>query len=431
MTSGAGTCAVTATKAATYRYSSTTSAAVTITPGPATVTITGPTPAAIVYGAEIPALNPVYSGLVGDDTSVAGVTCSTDYDPTDTDNNAVGTYTTTCSGASDTNYAASYETGSLVIGRKQLRVTAPSQTIDYGTAIPSTFIPTITGFVYDQTVDDITAPACSTTYTAASSVGDYPITCTGASANNYSFSYTDGVLSVTPIEQSSFAIKVRTLDDEEFGDDDVAAFGQSIIISTSGGSGTGAVTHSVGASDACTVVTVDGVTTLTVTTGVGTCTLTTSKAGDDNFDSVTVTRTFEVGPATLRRPSAPTVVAINPTSIRVGIPAVAEATSHTVKLTVDGVAVASVTVDADVTTVTFSDLNPSTTYSANVTAISGSDNWVDSLASVGTDVTTSKPQSAPASIAVPDSSAIPTLVSASDAPTIVRQPGIAGAVDSD
>lgn len=429
MTAGTGTCEITATKAATYRYSSTTSAAVTITPGPATVTVTGPTPASIVYGAEIPALEPVYSGLVGDDTSVTGITCSTDYDPTDTDNNVVGTYTTTCSGASDSDYTASYETGSLVVGRKQLRVTAPSQTIEYGAEVPASFTPTITGFVYDQTIDDITPPTCSTTYTAASSVGDYPITCTGANATNYSFTYTAGVLTVTPIGQSAFSITVRTSDDEEFGDDDIAVYGQTIIVSTSGGSGTGAISHSVGASDACTVATADGVTTLTITAGVGTCTLTTSKAGDDNFDSITATRTFEIGPATLRRPSAPTVVAVNPTTIRVGIPVVAGATGHTVRLSVDGVAVASVTVDADVTSVSFSDLDPNTTYAATVTAISGSDNWVDSLASISTDTTTPKPQSATASIAVPDSTATPSLVTADDAPTIARQPGTAGATD--
>ncbi|MDA2988972.1 MAG: fibronectin type III domain-containing protein [Actinomycetota bacterium] len=429
MTAGTGTCEITATKAATYRYSSTTSAAVTITPGPAAVTVTGPTPASIVYGAEIPTLDPVYSGLVGDDTSVTGVTCSTDYDPTDADNNVVGSYTTTCSGASDPNYTASYETGSLVVGRKQLRVTAPSQTIEYGTEVPSSFTPTITGFVYDQTVDDITPPTCSTTYTAASNVGDYSTTCTAASATNYSFTYTAGVLTVTPIGQSTFSINVRTSDDEEFGDDDIAVYGQTIIISTSGGSGTGAVTHSVGASDACTVATVDGVTTLSIIAGVGTCTLTTSKAGDDNFDSITATRTFEIGPATLRRPSAPTVVAVNPTTIRVGIPVVTGATSHTVRLTADGVAVASVTVDADVTSVTFSDLDPNTTYAATVTAISGSDNWGDSLASASTETTTPEPQSATASIAVPDNTATPTLVTADDAPTISRQPGTAGATD--
>jgi hypothetical protein len=440
MTAGVGTCDVTATKSATYRYSAITSPAVSITAAPRSVTVTGPTPASIVYGDAVPTLTPVYSGLADGDTEVADVTCSTDYDPTDTTNRVVGTYATTCTiSGSDPNYTPTFETGQLVVGRKVLRITAPSEAIAFGATAPATFTPTITGFVNGDTVTDITAPTCTTAYTLAAGVGEHPITCSGASATNYSFLYTDGVLTVGTIAQAGLITTVRTADDTVFDlADDTAVFGQRLTLNTAGGSGTGAISHSAGSSDACTVTTTNGVTTIEITAGTGTCKISTTKSADTNHLVASTTTTIDVGPATLRRPGAPTVVAVNPTTIRVGIPQVADATSHTVRLLASTTVVASVTVAAGTAEVTFRDLDPSTAYTATVTAISASDNWVDSTASEGTATTTPAPQTPPRATSTTSTAAFgtsgspaPTLVTASDAPAIARQPGTGGGNGTD
>jgi uncharacterized protein YjbI with pentapeptide repeats len=67
-------------------------------------------------------------------------------------------------------------------------------------------------------------------------------------------------------------------------------YGSGYPLTSSGGSGSGAVTFDVGASTACTIPT-SGTNTglLVVTSGTGTCTLTASKAGDDDYNPATST----------------------------------------------------------------------------------------------------------------------------------------------
>jgi len=75
-----------------------------------------------------------------------------------------------------------------------LTVTAPSLTFHRGSPLP-TLTPTYAGFVNGDTVTSLTAPAtCATTATIDSPLGQYPVTCSGASAVNYTFSYIPGTL---------------------------------------------------------------------------------------------------------------------------------------------------------------------------------------------------------------------------------------------
>jgi len=83
-----------------------------------------------------------------------------------------------------------------------LTVTAPNATKVLGDANPA-FVPTFTGFILGDTAASLTTPpTCTTTATAGSPVGTYPITCSGAVSSNYSITYVDGTLTVTaaPIE---------------------------------------------------------------------------------------------------------------------------------------------------------------------------------------------------------------------------------------
>lgn len=80
-----------------------------------------------------------------------------------------------------------------------LSVSVPSASRPYGAANPA-FVPAISGFVNGDTNANLTAqPTCSTTATASSSAGTYPITCSGASAAKYSITYVPGTLTVAPV----------------------------------------------------------------------------------------------------------------------------------------------------------------------------------------------------------------------------------------
>jgi MBG domain (YGX type) len=86
--------------------------------------------------------------------------------------------------------------GILTVTQAFLTVTANNASKTLGAPNP-TFSWTASGFVNGDTASVFTtSPACSTTATASSSVGTYPITCTGAAAMNYSFSYVPGTLTV-------------------------------------------------------------------------------------------------------------------------------------------------------------------------------------------------------------------------------------------
>jgi hypothetical protein len=73
-------------------------------------------------------------------------------------------------------------------------ITAPSPTISYGSAINAQLLsPAV-----DPSNVTTTAPTCSTSATASSPVGTYPVTCSGAVAPNYTIVYDPGTLTIDP-----------------------------------------------------------------------------------------------------------------------------------------------------------------------------------------------------------------------------------------
>src|SRR5439155_19105647 len=79
-----------------------------------------------------------------------------------------------------------------------LTVTADDQTKAYGAANPPLMVH-YSGFVNGDTAASLTTlPTISTTATTASAVGTYPITASGAASANYTISYLNGTLTVTP-----------------------------------------------------------------------------------------------------------------------------------------------------------------------------------------------------------------------------------------
>jgi len=81
-----------------------------------------------------------------------------------------------------------------------LTVTADSQSKLYGAALPA-WTATYTGFVHGDTQSVLSgSPSLTSTATASSAVGNYTITAGlgNLAATNYSFSYVNGTLTVTP-----------------------------------------------------------------------------------------------------------------------------------------------------------------------------------------------------------------------------------------
>jgi hypothetical protein len=84
----------------------------------------------------------------------------------------------------------------LTVNKAPLTVSTGNASKTYGAANP-VLSATITGFVLGQTSAVLTTqPTVSTSATIGSGVGSYPITASGATAANYSFSYVAGTLTI-------------------------------------------------------------------------------------------------------------------------------------------------------------------------------------------------------------------------------------------
>ena len=115
---------------------------------------------------------------------------------TGTASSAVGTYPITASGAVDANYTISYVAGTLTVNPVGLTMTADNQSKAYGAALPALTV-SYSGFVNGDTASSLTTPpVVTTTGTASSAVGTYPITASGAVDANYTISYVAGTLTI-------------------------------------------------------------------------------------------------------------------------------------------------------------------------------------------------------------------------------------------
>jgi len=149
-----------------------------------------------IYGDANPVFTISYSGFLNGDTEAVLDTppiATTSADAT----SPVGPYAIVPSGGIDNNYSISYVDGTLTITQAVLTVTADDKSRIYGDANPA-FTVSYTGFKNgeNETVLDV-APTASSAASLTTAVGTYPITASGGSDNNYSFSYVDGTLTIT------------------------------------------------------------------------------------------------------------------------------------------------------------------------------------------------------------------------------------------
>ena len=191
-----GTDSLTASYAATGNFGASTSAASSITVNAATQTITfapiasqayGSAPFAVTatssLGSSYPVTITVQSGPAVINGGVLTVT-------------GAGTVVLQAAQAGNTDYSAATATQSFQVTPAPLTVTANNATRMFGTANPA-FSGTITGAVGSDSFSE----SFTTTATATSNVGSYPIVpaVTGAQLANYTVSIVNGTLTVTGV----------------------------------------------------------------------------------------------------------------------------------------------------------------------------------------------------------------------------------------
>ena len=149
-----------------------------------------------------PAITSVYGGFKNGDSMSSLTpqpTCSTTATGTSTP--SPPTYSSTCSGAADPNYAISYVAGSVTVEKAPLTVTASSGTMSYG-GTPPAISSSYSGFVNGDSSSSLTTGAtCSTAATGSSGVAGSPYasTCTGVVDPDYAFNYVAGSVTVTKV----------------------------------------------------------------------------------------------------------------------------------------------------------------------------------------------------------------------------------------
>lgn len=151
-----------------------------------------------VYGSSNPAFTIEYYGLKNDETvPVWGKTPT--FQTEATQNSSVGKYEVKAVNGVPVNYdLGDITAGTLTVTPAPLTIKANDATRQYFSDDPS-FGYTCNGFVNGEN-DDVLSPkpTLATSANKSSSVGTYPIKASGASNSNYSISYVDGTLTITP-----------------------------------------------------------------------------------------------------------------------------------------------------------------------------------------------------------------------------------------
>ena len=155
---------------------------------PVTITAANKT---MTYGDNVPTLTYTSTGATLNGTPKLSTTA--------TKASHVGTYPIKVEKGTVTNTNVTYVNGSLTIEKAPVTVGVQDVTITEGDAIPS-FTLTYSGWRNSDKESNAftTKPTATTTATASSKAGNYPITVSGGSAKNYALTYTQGTLTIEP-----------------------------------------------------------------------------------------------------------------------------------------------------------------------------------------------------------------------------------------
>ena len=138
------------------------------------------------------------------------------------------------SGPQANDYTLTQPTGLTAnIAPAPLTITADDQSMLYGTTVPD-LTASYSGFVNGETLGSLTTlPTITTTATAASPLGSYPITVGGAADPDYAITYVGGTLSVVPATPTANADGYRTGPNSTL----TIAAGQGVLANDSGPNG--------------------------------------------------------------------------------------------------------------------------------------------------------------------------------------------------
>ena len=172
---------------------------VAVTPASLVVTVQN---AAANYGGKTPTLAYTVAGFLNGDTQASAITGKPLLTTTATAKSFIGKYNITAAAGSMAakNYTLQFVAGQFTVNAAPLTVTANSLAVKVGATLPSlTF--TATGFQNGDTINSATSgtPSLTTTATANSGAGSYPITIAKGSmkAGNYDLTFADGALTLT------------------------------------------------------------------------------------------------------------------------------------------------------------------------------------------------------------------------------------------
>jgi uncharacterized repeat protein (TIGR01451 family) len=184
------------TPASSDYETATASVVLTVNPAPLTIRADDKTKA---YGAALPALTVSYSGFVNGDTPASLATGPSLSTAATAASHVTGSpYAIMASGAADPDYAIAYIDGGLTVTPAPLTISADNKSKVYGAPLPA-LTASYNGFVNGDTPASLAAaPVVTTTATASSSVGSYPIVAAGAADSDYTIAYGTGMLMITP-----------------------------------------------------------------------------------------------------------------------------------------------------------------------------------------------------------------------------------------
>jgi hypothetical protein len=278
VTSGTGSCSITAARATDSNYLQAVAAApaaVAISKAPASVT---PNAITKIYDNDSgtdPALTGTLNGFVTADV----ITASYSRTPGETVTGSPYTVSAALSPSSAlANYNITYNTGSFAVTTRPLTVTANNAETTYNAPMP-----TLDGVLTGVVQGDAVTATFSTTASVGSVAGDYPITATlnstPATLSNYSITNTPGTLTINAALNTQLALSTSSATDYH---------GQTLTftarVSNAAGTPPGTVSFTDGQTLLGTVALSNGVATYTTSTlSVATHTITAAYSGSTNF----------------------------------------------------------------------------------------------------------------------------------------------------
>jgi hypothetical protein len=147
------------------------------------------------YGLENTAFTISYSGFINSETQTVLIAQPQAITTATIASNA-GTYPITLSGGEALNYEFNYVNGTLTINKVTLTIKANNASMIYGDTPPQ-YTCQYSGFVNNENENALTTLAALTcNATSQSNAGSYNITPSGAVANNYTFTYQTGILTI-------------------------------------------------------------------------------------------------------------------------------------------------------------------------------------------------------------------------------------------